>query len=209
MPELPEVTVISRQMNKEITGKTIAELEVKQPKNLNIPVATFIKRVKGKKIEKVYSMGKWIFTKLDLDYHLLMNLGMGGDLIYFKPGAELPEKYQFKLTFSDKSGFTAHFWWFGYIHLVNDKKLANHKMTSRLVIQPTDEKFTLDLFKNLLINRRSRIKNFLMDQKNIAGIGNVYIQDILFKARLHPNRLIPTLSDTEVKDLYKSIKRVD
>ncbi len=132
---------------------------------------------------------------------------MGGDLIFFTKNQELPEKYQFKLTFSDKTGFTIFFWWFGYIHLVKEEKLSQHKMTSRLGISPLDRQFTLENFTKTLTNRKGRIKNFLIDQKNIAGIGNVYIQDILFKAKLHPNRKIPTINEKEIRELYNAIKK--
>lgn len=208
MPELPEITVIAGQMNKEITGKRISRIESRQPKNLNMPVAKFVKTAKGKTIKAVTSKGKWIFIKLDPAYYMLINRGMNADLLYFTSNGKLPPKYQFKLTFSDKTGFTIQFQWFGYIHLVPEKDLAEHKLTGRLGISPTDGKFTPEHFKKSLANRKARIKNFLINQKNIAGIGNVYIQDILFKARLHPNRKISTLSEKEITNLYYGIETI-
>jgi len=206
MPELPEITVISRQMNKEIRGKRIQDIEAKQPKNLNISVAQFVKTAKSKVVTNVSSKGKWIFIKLDPAYYMLINRGMNADLLYFTPNQKLPPKYQFKLTFADKTGFTIHFQWFGYIHLIPEKDLTKHKLTGRLGISPTDAKFTREHFKKLLANRKARIKNFLLNQKNVAGIGNVYIQDILFKAKLHPNRKISTLSEKEITNLYNAIQ---
>jgi len=208
MPELPEITVISRQMNKEIRGKRILDIEAKQPKNLNMPVAKFVKTAKGKTVKAVASKGKWIFIKLEPAYYMLINRGMNADLLYFTPNQKPPEKYQFKLTFSDKTGFTIQFQWFGYIHLVPEKELTKHKLTGRLGISPTNAKFTLAHFKKLLANRKARIKNFLINQKNIAGIGNVYVQDILFKAKLHPNRKISTLSEKEINNLYNAIQTI-
>jgi formamidopyrimidine-DNA glycosylase len=67
------------------------------------------------------------------------------------------------------------------------------------------KKFTLGLFKKLLVSKKMGIKSFLLNQKNIAGIGNVYVQDILFKAKLHPNRKVSTLSEKEIGDLYDAI----
>jgi len=208
MPELPEITVIARQMNKEITGKRISDVESRQPKNLNMPVAKFVKTAKGKTVKTVTSKGKWIFIKLDPAYYMLINRGMNADLLHFTPNRKPPPKYQFKLTFSDKTCFTIQFQWFGYIHLVPEKNLTKHKLTARLGPSPTHEKFTFEHFKKSLANRKARIKNFLINQKNIAGIGNVYIQDILFKARLHPNRIISTLSEKEVNDLYTAIQTI-
>jgi len=206
MPELPEITVISRQMNKEIRGKRILDIEAKQPKNLNMPVAKFVKTAKGKTVKAVASKGKWIFIKLNPAYYMLINLGMGAELLHFTPNHKLPPKYQFELTFTDKTGCTIHFQWFGYIHLIPEKDLNKHKLTAKLGISPTDKKFTLEHFQKLLANRKARIKNFLINQKNIAGIGNVYIQDILFKAKLHPNQKISTLSEKEINNLYNAIQ---
>jgi formamidopyrimidine-DNA glycosylase len=208
MPELPEITVISRQINKEIRGKRIQEIEAKQPKNLNMPVAKFVKTAKSKVVTNVSSKGKWIFIKLDPAYYMLINRGMNADLLYFTPNQKPPEKHQFKLAFSDKTGFTIQFQWFGYIHIVPEKELTKHKLTGRLGISPTDEEFTLERFRKLLANRKARIKNFLLNQKNIAGIGNVYIQDILFKAKLHPNRKTSTLSHKETTNLYNAIQTI-
>jgi len=109
LPELPEITVIAKQMDKEVRGKRIADIEAKQPKNLNMPVAQFVKAAKGKTIKSVSSHGKWLFVKLDPRYLLFINLGMGAELLSFTQKQKLPEKYHFKLTFTDKTGFTAHF----------------------------------------------------------------------------------------------------
>jgi len=205
MPELPEITVLASQMDKETAGKRIAECEVKQPKNLNMPAKEFTQTIKGKTINQVSSCGKWLFIKLGATHFMLVNLGMGAELTYFTPNQKLPEKYQFKLAFSDGTGFTAHFWWFGYVHLVAEKDLSSHNMTARLGKSPTDETFTLDYFRKLLAKKKTGVKTFLLDQKNVAGIGNVYIQDILFKAKLHPNRKISTLSEKETEELYDAV----
>jgi formamidopyrimidine-DNA glycosylase len=140
MPELPEITVKARQMNKGLRGKRIANVEVKQPKNLNMPVSEFLKAVKGKTVNSVLSKGKWILMKLDPAYYVLINLGMNADLIYFVPNQKLPEKYQFKLTFTDNTGFTIQFQWFGYVHLVSEEDLGKHKLTAHLGISPINEK---------------------------------------------------------------------
>ena len=205
MPELPEIAVISRQMNKEIKGKRIADIEARQPKNLNMPVKEFVKIAKGKTVKNVSSKGKWMVIKLDPVYYMFINRGMNADVLYFTPKQKLPEKYQFKLTFTDKTGFTIQFQWFGYVHLVSEKNLSKHKLTAQLGISPVDKEFTLEHFENLLANKKAGIKSFLIDQKNVAGIGNVYIQDILFKAKLHPNRKISTLSKKEKTNLCNAI----
>jgi len=208
MPELPEITVIARQMNQEISGKLVKSVRVKQPKNLNMPVGQFTKNIIGKTVKNVTCKGKWLFLNLNCDRSLLINLGMGAELLHFEPKQGLPENTQFKLTFSDKSGFTVHFWWFGCIHLVQKDNLTKHKLTANLGISPVDKDFTFDHFKKLLAKKKGTLKSFVLDQKNLAGIGNVYAQDILFKAKLHPNRKIPSLSEREKSALFKAIHEI-
>jgi formamidopyrimidine-DNA glycosylase len=204
--ELPELTILSRQMQKEIAGKKISEVEVANPKCLNTSLDEFRKAILGKTIRSVENRGKWLFIMLDSKCFLLFNPGMGSDLVYFKPGDKLPDKYQVKVTLRDRTGFTIRAWWFCYLHLVQKDKLGEHRLTGKLGISPLDRKFTLGHFKQLLDKNRGNIKNFLLDQKNIAGIGNVYIQDPLFEAKIHPNRKIQSLTDKEIKALYESIR---
>jgi len=206
MPELPEITVLAREMNRELKGKQVAKIESKQPKNLNMPPDEFARKIKGKTITNAQVRGKWVFIKLEPDYYLLLNLGMNGDLLYSSPKQAPPEKYHFKLAFTDKTGFTLAFQWFGHIHLVAEKDFAKHKLTARLGINPTDKQFTLKHFKQLPAKKKTGVKNFLLDQKNVAGIGNVYVQDTLFRARLLPSRKINTLTEKEIEALYKAIK---
>jgi formamidopyrimidine-DNA glycosylase len=206
--ELPELTVLSRQMNKEIAGKRIVEVEVANHKCLNMPFQQFQKTLIGKHVESVESKGKWLFIKLDSKHVLLFNPGMGADVIHFKTGDKLLEKYHIKFVLDDKTGFTVRVWWFCYLHLMPENKLGEHKLTAKLGISPLDKKLTRDYFKQLLSKKRGSIKNFLLDQKNLAGIGNVYIQDTLFNAKLHPKRTIQSLTEKEVEALYNSMKAV-
>lgn len=193
-------------MHKEIAGKRIYEVEVTNPKCLNMSLVEFRKAILGKTIESVENRGKWLFIMLDTKYLLLFNPGMGSDLIYFKPSDKLPDKYQVKVSLQDRTGFTVRAWWFCYLHLVQKENLREHKLAGKLGISPLDRTFTLGLFKRLLDKNRGSIKNLLLDQKKIAGIGNVYVQDPLFEAKTHPNRKIQSLTDKEIKALYESIR---
>jgi len=208
MPELPEITVIARQMNKELAGKQIEEVEIRQPRILNMPVQQFQETAMGKVVDSILSKGKWIFVKLNPAYFMLINLGMGAELHHFDLNPKLPEKLQFKLTFSDGTGFTIHFWWFGYVHLVPGHGLPEHKLTSVIGVSAMDEKLTFKEFRRCLEGKNMGVKNFLLDQKHVSGIGNVYIHDILFKAGMHPNRKTSTLSETEVRNLYEAMRSV-
>jgi formamidopyrimidine-DNA glycosylase len=204
--ELPELTVLGRQMGKEVTGKKISSLEVVNPKCLNMPLDRFEKALVEKTIKAVESRGKWLFIGVSPNQVLLFNPGMGADVIHFTPMDELPEKYHIKITLNDGTGFTIRVWWFCYFHLVSESKLGEHKLTAKLGMSPMDRRFTTGYFRELLQSKRGNIKAFLLDQKSIAGIGNVYIQDILFNAKLHPRRAIQSLTEAEIRALYKSIR---
>lgn len=202
MAELPEIIILSNQMQERIAGKTIEEAEVLQKKCLNCSLEKFLSSIKGKIIQRVSYSGKWFVIQLNEGY-LLINLGMGGDMVYFNSEKLTSSKYQFKFLFDDKTGFTIRFWWFGYVHFVNS--LYEHKMTRNLGPSPLHPSFNFEKFKNLLEKKRGNIKSFLLNQKNISGIGNFYIHDILFEAKIHPLRKIESLSEEEINSLYKAI----
>ncbi len=206
--ELPELIVLSQQMNKEIAGKRIGSVEVANAKCLNMPYEQFRKSVVRKVIKSVENRGKWLFIKLGSGQTLLFNPGMGADVIHFKSADKLPEKYGIKFVLEDKTGFTIRAWWFCYLHLVHSDKISEHKLAGKLGISPLDKQFTVNCFKNMLKGKKGNIKAFLLDQKNIAGIGNVYIQDTLFLAKLHPQRLISSLTDEEIEALHRSMQSV-
>jgi formamidopyrimidine-DNA glycosylase len=195
-------------MEKEIAGKKISEVEVCNPKCLNMPLEQFRNASVGKTIESVENRGKWLLIKLNSKNVLLFNPGMGADTVYFKPGDNMPEKYQIEVVLNDGTGFTIRVWWFCYLHIVHQDRLGEHKLAGKLGLSPLDEKFTFDYFKQLLSKNRGNIKSFLLDQKNVAGIGNVYIQDPLFEAGIHPKRKIQSLTEKEVEALYKSLRSV-
>jgi formamidopyrimidine-DNA glycosylase len=206
MPELPEIFNLAAQMHSALVNREITSVEVRQEKCLNLPTPRFTALISGKTIRSVTSKGKWVITKLDPDAYFILSLGMGGNVILHKPGAPLPEKYQLNFDLDDHSCFSISFWWFGYAHAVPADKLSEHKMTASLGLTPLCEQaFTMEYFLQLLQGNKGGIKSFLMNQANIAGTGNVYIQDILFKAGLHPNRKIPEINNTERQLLYQAI----
>ena len=178
MPELPEVTNLARQMDQELTGRDIATVDVVQAKCLNMPVQDFRELVEGTRVGSVTARGKWAFVHLAGNATLLLNLGMGGDVLFHAAGVPLPDNRQAAVLFGDETALSLHFWWFGYVHAARTSDLAAHTMTATLGVNPLDDhEFTRDAFEELLARKkRSAVKTVLMDQKNIAGIGNVYIR---------------------------------
>jgi formamidopyrimidine-DNA glycosylase len=201
MPELPEIKILADQIDQALSGRRFVGVEVLQPKCLNLPADVFTDRVVGQQIERAYAHGKWIIIVTTAGY-LLVNLGMGGEVL-LRPGRhDLPEKHRLVLDLDGGECLALNFWWFGYVHFVSD--LADHKMTAKLGPNVID--LTADQFGELLKGRRGGIKSFLLNQSRVAGIGNVTIQDPLFKARVHPLRSINTLSDHEIAALRQAIQ---
>ncbi len=200
MPELPEIFIFARDMRKKLVGRTISAIEVLQPKCLNVPVNEFQDALAGAQIRDVTARGKWLQVETTQGW-LLLSLGMGGEIL-LTDRDHLPEKYRLVFDLADGACLAVNFWWFGYAHYAAD--LADHKMTAQLGPNALD--LTLDAFRALLRGRRGGVKSFLLDQKKIAGIGNVYIQDPLFKAGVHPLRAIDSLSDDEVARLWEALR---
>ena len=204
MAELPEISKFRTQMHTELTGKRIQQLHLLQPKCLNLPIEEFQERCCGAQIDGVQNKGKWFVIKLRNQENMLLSLGMGADLLYLD-ATSTTAKYHIKLDFDDDTCFTLRFWWFGRFLLVSEDDLPTEPNTCRIAIDPFDESFTYEYFRQLFTGNRTQIKPFLLDQANIGGIGNMYIHDILFAARLHPKTKIPDISEQSFALLYRSI----
>jgi formamidopyrimidine-DNA glycosylase len=202
MPELPEITLLARQMNAELVGKTIAGVEALQPKCLNISVEAFADALTGARLLAVTNRGKWLFVETDRGW-LLLNLGMGGEILLTSRAA-LPDKHRLVFDFTDGACLSVNFWWFGYAHYVRPGELADHSMTASLGPNALD--LSVDDLAALLRGRKTRVKVLLLDQDVMAGIGNAYVHDILFLARLHPLRAAAGLAPDEVNALAHAIR---
>jgi formamidopyrimidine-DNA glycosylase len=202
MPELPEIYLLSSQMKTGLRDKTIAGVEVLQPKCLNVSAPVFKKALVGAGVNDVTYRGKWIFVETTQGW-LLLCLGMGGEIL-LTTRSTLPKKYRLIFDFTDHTCLAVNFWWFGYAHYAKPNQLQRHTMTASLGPNALD----LDVadFHRLLEGRRGRLKAFLLDQSKIAGIGNFYIHDILFRGRLHPLRMIDSLSDAEITALAAAVR---
>jgi len=200
MPELPEIIVLAREMQRELAGVSLTGVEVLQPKILNMPVREFCDAVIGAKVVGVTSHGKWLKVETSQGW-LLLNLGMGGEILLSHRDS-LPEKHRLVLDLDSGSALAINFWWFGYVHFAAD--LADHPMTAQLGPHALD--VTLDEFRSLVRSSRGRIKSLLLNQRRIAGIGNVYVQDPLFRAGVHPLRPANALSEAELSSLWGALR---
>lgn len=209
MPELPDLVVLANSMNQALRGKGIAGVTINQPKCLNTSPEEFSRRVTGRRLEGFRQRGKWVLTDLDDGAALAFNLGMGGEMRLHGPNDEPDHQHErVVFRFEDGDQLWIHHWWFGHVHYVPLGGLDAHPQISVLGTEPLGEDFTVGRLSEMLSGKRGRIKNYLLDQKFIAGIGNVYVQDILWYARLHPMRPANTLDAADVERLHSAIRRV-
>ncbi len=204
MPELPEVETFKRYLDKTSLKQLIIDIKVVDNRILNTEEAHLRKSLKGKRFESSIRHGKYLLVYLKPRY-LVMHFGMSGDLEYYD-NKEEPPKFS-KVIFQFNNGFNLAYIsirMFGKVSVANsieefieDKKLG-----------PDAYKMTLEEFQEAVKRRSAIAKNALLNQSFIAGIGNIYSDEILFRTKIHPKTNINSLSDSQVKELFVNIKEV-
>ncbi|MGH2813049.1 MAG: bifunctional DNA-formamidopyrimidine glycosylase/DNA-(apurinic or apyrimidinic site) lyase [Actinomycetota bacterium] len=215
MPELPEVEVIRRDLEKEIVGKKIRSAEVRNTKNAMRMIRRHGRRkdfedgLAGTKVAKIDRRGKYILIYLDSGKVLVVHLGMSGQLVKTKSSAELANHTHViigftvggQLRFIDPRTF-------GEIFVTDPDELGNIRELQNLGQDPLEEAIPWQLFSETLSNKHTKLKGLLMDQKFISGLGNIYSDEILFASGLRFDRKSEDLSSQEVRRLYRSIQEV-
>jgi formamidopyrimidine-DNA glycosylase len=204
MPELPEVETFKRYLDKTSLKLLITGIQVIDNRILNTDEIHLREFLKSKRFESSTRHGKYLLVYLKPRY-LVMHFGMSGDLEYFDKN-ENPPKFS-KVIFQFNNGFNLAYIsirMFGKVAIANsieefikDKKLG-----------PDAYKMTLKEFEEAVQRRSAIAKNALLNQSFIAGIGNIYSDEILFRAKIHPKTSINSLSENKVKELFVSIKEV-
>ena len=163
----------------------------------------------GGRVERVWQRGKLAIAELDNGWSLWFSLGMGGELrLHEAHETPDPKRERLVFHFDDGCQLWCHFWWFGNVHAVPTADLDRDQRLSRMGPEPLADEFTVERLAALLGKRRKRIKDCLLDQTFIAGIGNVYVQDILWHARLHPTTPANALTEEDVARLHAAIQHV-
>lgn len=199
MPELPEVEVIRRELIAKIKGQKLEKVEILDNK-FYFPG----KAVVGSEIKNLLRKGKYLFLELG-DWHLLLHLGMSGQLIFTEERRNFPyEKVIFYLSngvlaFCDQRKF-------GRVELL--RRELKDKVWQQIGLDPFSAQFTFERFLQVTQGKSQRVKDFLLNQKRIAGIGNIYASEILFRSGIHPQRKVNTLSMAEKEKLFTHIKPV-
>jgi formamidopyrimidine-DNA glycosylase len=209
LPELPEVETISRQLAAAIPGRTICDAEVHLEKVVKEPApAAFPGRVRGRKITGVSRRGKYLLLELDDGHTLVIHLRMSGQLVYEEEAAPLPRHTHLVLHLDRGRLRLTDLRQFGRVWLLPAAEASRLPELAKLGPEPFSAAFSEAYLAGLLRNSRRRLKPLLLDQEVVAGIGNIYADEILFRAGLHPARRGAELTASEVKRLYHAVKEV-
>ena len=197
MPELPEVETIRRQLAPYLEGRILKSLQVLDRRWCD-PAAPeeLDDAVSGRRIESMGRRGKYFVVGLEDDVHLVMHLRMTGNLLLVEEPDDVPERPHLRarmalnggsrLLFTDQRRFGTG------VVLLGTPALEQY-FASRLGVEPLSPGFTAEALRDLAAGRRAPAKAFLLSQERIAGVGNIYADEALFRARIHPLRPVGTL----------------
>lgn len=215
MIELPEAITIARQISKELKGKQIASgVRGSSPHKFAFTGKhsdeEFAVIVKDKTIGTARANGSVILTDLEPDY--VLSLGCGGErILYHTSDKTLPKKHQLLFQFQDGTYLTVTISGWGEVRLVEQSEVPNNPHIKKNAISPLSDAFTFAYFKGLFDalpeNKRVSAKYFIISEPGIWGVGNGCLQDILYRAKIHPKRQMVSLSDEERQTLYEAIRQ--
>jgi formamidopyrimidine-DNA glycosylase len=225
MPELPEVETIRRGLELGIIGQTVASVSVLWPKSFLASEERIAAYVNGALVSRLARRAKVLMIELENGYTLLFHLKMTGQLVLIKADGErfagghptksmrdgLPDSSS-KVIFTFDSGDVLYFndfRKFGWIKLVPTTEVPFDSLVSRLGPEPMSDDFTLNSFtEQLSRHKRAPIKPTILDQSTVAGVGNIYADESLHLARIHPRKLSGSLTKPEIKRLNEAIKTI-
>jgi formamidopyrimidine-DNA glycosylase len=206
MPELPEVETIRRQLAPSLEGRRLERVRVLDPRWCEpAPPEAIEDALRGREIERVGRRGKYLILSLEDDVHLVMHLRMTGNLLLTEDSEDPPhlrvdmglDNGQ-RLLFVDVRRFGT-----GDVLLGSDA-LADY-FDSRLGVEPLSPDFTAEALRALARGRKQPVKAFLLNQERIAGVGNIYADEALFRAKIHPLRQVGTLRRPQIEALRAAV----
>ncbi|HXD64510.1 MAG TPA: bifunctional DNA-formamidopyrimidine glycosylase/DNA-(apurinic or apyrimidinic site) lyase [Solirubrobacteraceae bacterium] len=206
MPELPEVETIRRQLAPHLEGRTLDEVEILDPRwtRPDAPGPVQV-QLRGRTVREVGRWGKYLVWRLTGERHLIMHLRMTGALLFDPPVDPPHTRARFtldgghRLVYNDPRRF-------GTGHLVTGALARDAYLSLRLGIEPMTPAFTAEHLRDQARGRTAPIKSFVLDQRRIAGVGNIYADEALFRARIHPLRPAGSLRGTQFEALREAIE---
>ncbi|WP_088103282.1 bifunctional DNA-formamidopyrimidine glycosylase/DNA-(apurinic or apyrimidinic site) lyase [Halalkalibacter urbisdiaboli] len=205
MPELPEMENYRRILSEQLLGKTVSNVLVTREKSINLSVEQFTNLLKGRTIIAIERRGKYLIFQLDSGNSLLLHLMLGG-LMYIGTEQDVPKRTkQITLSFGEK-----HLYFIGlrlgYLHHLSSDQLSAR--FSELGPEPLESHFTADEFLKMVEKKKGMLKTMLINQKFLAGIGNLYSDEICFDAKLLPKSQVNEITVQDKIQLFHSIKQV-
>ncbi len=207
MPELPEVQTLVDDLNyAKVSGAVIQAAQVFWPKTIaDMSPRAFCHLIAGKQVTAIYRRAKYIIFDLTGGWHLLVHLRMSGHFHIASPDLTRTKHQHVILELSD----------FRQLRFTDPRKFGRFFMVSdvypilgRLGPEPLDKKFTAHLLGLCLLPRKRMLKPLLLDQTVIAGLGNIYTDEALWQARLHPHALGSELRMPQIRSLHRAIRKV-
>jgi formamidopyrimidine-DNA glycosylase len=206
VPELPEVETIRRQLAPLVEGRVLARLEISDPRwCLPLTPEAMVDALQGRRVERLGRRGKYLVWELGDEAYLLMHLRMTGTLLYDPPDGTPYERVRFalddghELRFCDPRRF-------GTGELALGTPARDAFFAARLGLEPLDGELTGEALWRMARGRRAPVKAFLLDQRRIAGVGNIYADEALFRARIHPLRPVGSLKRDQVDALAVAVR---
>jgi formamidopyrimidine-DNA glycosylase len=206
MPELPEVETFKRYLDRTSSHQWITSVEVRDAYVLKrVSARKLARRLKGRRFESSHRHGKHLFVRISDELWLRLHFGMTGWLQYLKGDEETPQTARVLFSFANKRrlGFDDQRK-FGEIELIKNVD----EFLQRRRIGPDALQVGLSEFKRIFRMHRGAVKAILLNQRLIAGIGNLYADEILFRACTHPATEAASLSDNDLKELFRAIRYV-
>lgn len=210
MPEMPEVEIIRRGLDDKIKNKQIKDLEVFLPRLIKWPAPpTFGAMVIGKTISGISRKGKYLLLELGEDTIVVIHLRMTGRLCY--TSSETPRDSYTRIVFHLDNGdylIYADTRTLGTLYALQRDELWRVSGLEKMGPEPLSESFTIAYLQDMLMKNKGKIKPFLLNQKYIGGLGNIYVDESLLLAGIHPERAGNSLGDGEIEVLFAAINRV-
>ena len=205
MPELPEVETLRRQLAPLVEGRALRRVAVDDERWCRpLTPAQLAEAVEGRTVERLGRRGKYLIWGLTGEIHLLMHLRMTGTLLYDPPPAAPHTRVRIELD----DGHALRFCdprRFGTGELAVGTDALERFFAPRLGVEPLGEQFTPQALRALARGRRAPVKAFLLDQTKVAGVGNIYADEALFRARIHPLREVGTLTPKQLEALRDAV----
>lgn len=213
MPELPEVETVRRGLEPHLVGKKIVAIEVLHRRAQRVGSDINLAAATGARVKAVKRIGKFLWFVLDRDFALVGHLGMSGQLIFARPTEALSthtrariklSSGRYELRFIDQRTFG----WLAIDALVETDRGALPESCSHIAPDPFSPDFNRSAVIEDIRSRKSEIKRVLLNQEIVSGIGNIYADEALWRARIHPERLAARIPEREILELLTAAKFV-